>query len=54
MSEWKVVFTKEAYKAYSKLENAYKKALKRQITKLIERRKSDIKPVKGYENLYRI
>ncbi len=52
--EWRVVFTKDSYKQYQKLRKGYRKAVKRQILKLIEQKRTDIKPVKGHENIYRI
>ena len=52
--KWKVIFTKDSYKQYQRLEKGYKKAVKRQILKVIEQKSADIKPVKGHKNIYRI
>ncbi|WP_456474816.1 type II toxin-antitoxin system RelE family toxin [Candidatus Pyrohabitans sp.] len=52
--EWRIVFTKDSYKQYQKLKKGYRKAIKRQILKMIEQKSADIKSVKGYENIYRI
>ncbi|WP_456475478.1 type II toxin-antitoxin system RelE family toxin [Candidatus Pyrohabitans sp.] len=52
--EWKVIFTKDSYKQYQRLEKGYKKAVKWQILKVIEQKSADIRPVKGHKNIYRI
>ncbi len=52
--EWNVVFTRDSYKQYQKLKSGYQKALKRQINKLTEQKSVDIKPIQGYNDLYRL
>ncbi len=52
--EWRVVFTKDSYRQYQGLKSGYRKAIRRQLLKLVEQKNADIKHIEGHENIYRI
>lgn len=52
--EVKILFTKKADKNYKKIPQRYKNLIDRELEKLKNNEKRDIKPVKGQDNIYRL
>jgi mRNA interferase RelE/StbE len=54
MAIWEVEFSKDAYKAYQKIANAYQAKIDIVIERLADNKMVDIKPVKGEKDIYRL
>ena len=52
--EWKVIFTKSAYKEYKSLTLNYYNLVKRVLLKLKSKNKINIKMIRGQKDIFRI